>query len=271
MGLNVRPLWKESLAEIQKNYVIVVYTASHQSYADSVLNFLDPDKEYIQYRLYRHNCARVKVENDFIYVKDMRIFKNVHPKDIIIIDNSVLSFAFQLENGIPILPYYNNKDDEELSFLSSYLNRIANSNDLREENKKSFKMDYFLQATVDESVCEMESEGDISSEHKEVHVTHTEEKKSDSNKNVFHLNVCDEKVSEENSLDNSLNLSLSYNSITKEDLLKDTRNSKFKMKYKISDNAFKRNSVIQGQLINTLFELKKSLEENLRNKSQLDK
>ena len=78
--------------------------------------------------------------NESIYVKDLRIFKNVKMENMIIIDNSVLSFAFQLENGIPILPYYDNKEDIELKFLSNYLVNICNSQDLRIENIKSIKM-----------------------------------------------------------------------------------------------------------------------------------
>ena len=34
--------------------------------------------------------------------------------DVLIIDNLVHSFAFQLDNGIPILEFYGYKDDTEL-------------------------------------------------------------------------------------------------------------------------------------------------------------
>ncbi len=253
---------KESLAEIQKHYVIIVYTASHQSYADSVLDFLDPDKEFIKYRLYRHNCVRVKIETEFIYVKDMRIFRNVHPKDIVMIDNSVLSFAHQLENGIPILPFYNNKEDYELTFLTNYLVRIAKSDDLRVENKKCFKMDYFLQAAVDEiSIYEIEDEADISIE--KGYIDKEEKKQGDSSdpKNLFALNVCSENNSSDNSLDISLNNS--YNSFNNE------ANPGVAGKKKYTQD-FKRNSCIQDELLNTLVELKKSLEENLK-KKKVDK
>ena len=96
------------------------------------------------------------MENEFIYVKDLRIFKNVKIEDMIIIDNSVLSFAFQLENGIPILPFYDNKDDIELKFLSNYLGSIYNGKDLRVENNRSIKMLYFLNAVKEKENSEME-------------------------------------------------------------------------------------------------------------------
>lgn len=145
------------MEEIKKNYVIIIYTASHKSYADSVLDFLDPKKEIYQYRLYRHNCVEAKVEGDTVYIKDLRVIKNVAMSDMIIIDNSVMSFAYQLENGIPILPYYDNPNDLELKYLANYLNRIAKHADLRTENKKIIKMDYFLKTVNEEqenSVCD---------------------------------------------------------------------------------------------------------------------
>ena len=39
-------------------------------------------------------------------------------EDIVIVDNAVYSFGFQLENGIPIIPFYEDKEDEELLHLT---------------------------------------------------------------------------------------------------------------------------------------------------------
>jgi hypothetical protein len=172
---------------IKKDYVIIIYTASHQSYADSVLNYLDPNNEYFEYRLYRHNCVDTYVEGEKLYVKDLRIFKNVKMEDMIIIDNSVLSFAFQLDNGIPILPFYDNYDDNELLFLKNYLCDISSSPDLRIENKARIKMDFFLLA----------AKGEITSDYRS--------NQSEENKNVlFELNVMNySSVSSDSDLNNS--------------------------------------------------------------------
>ena len=265
VGLNIRPFWRESLAEIKKHYVIIVYTASHQSYADSVLDYLDPDKELIQYRLYRHNCVRVKMESDFIYVKDMRIFKNVDMKDMTIIDNSVLSFAFQLENGIPILPFYNNKEDNELTFLTHYLIHMAKCNDLREENRKSLKLDYFLQAAIDESSL-MESfvdeEGDASVS---IDKEREKEAKQDSivkskisSPGLFSLKMC-----ETNEIDLSLDISLNNSNMSLKEALNNRQ--KYSARSSYNTNETKKATILQGQLLSTLSELKKTMEENLKN------
>jgi CTD small phosphatase-like protein 2 len=56
------------------------------------------------------------------------------------IDNSCLSFAFNVNNGVPILPFYDNTQDEELKHLTYYLNRLEEERviDVREENMKAF-------------------------------------------------------------------------------------------------------------------------------------
>ncbi len=110
-------------------------------YCNEALNFIDPKNEIFSQRLYRDNCLKFQFEKDNIFVKDLRIFHKIDLKDIIIIDNSILSFAFHLDNGIPILPFYDNKQDIEMPFLAQYLNSIVNTDDIREINKKFIKYD----------------------------------------------------------------------------------------------------------------------------------
>jgi CTD small phosphatase-like protein 2 len=44
------------LRELSKYFEIIVFTASHASYANAVLDHIDPDKAYIAHRLFRDNC-----------------------------------------------------------------------------------------------------------------------------------------------------------------------------------------------------------------------
>ncbi len=67
-------------------------------------------------RLYRESCVR---SQDGVYVKDMRIFDKCRSlSDLVLVDNAVYSFGYQLENGIPIIPFYDDKEDEELLHLT---------------------------------------------------------------------------------------------------------------------------------------------------------
>jgi len=70
---------------------VIVFTASHKSYADPILDFIDPEGKYIQYRMYRDNCVFTK---EGFYVKDLRVIGNRSLNDLVIVDNSVYSFSF---------------------------------------------------------------------------------------------------------------------------------------------------------------------------------
>ena len=125
IGLNIRPKFKKSILKIKEKYHVVMFTASLQKYADAVMNEIDPTGSLFEYRLYRNNCTQIKVENQIYYIKDLRVFKNISLDDIVIIDNSVLSFAFHLDNGIPILPYYSGTDEKEMKCLVQLLEKLA--------------------------------------------------------------------------------------------------------------------------------------------------
>ena len=87
-GINVRPGLSTLLAEANKLYQIITFTASDQQYADTILDALDCS-QYIDYRLYRHHC----VETPYGYLKDLRIIANREMEEMVLVDNSVLSFA----------------------------------------------------------------------------------------------------------------------------------------------------------------------------------
>ena len=169
VGINIRPFWKKTLNLIRKYYHIVIFTASHQAYADAVLDFMDPSNKYFKHRLYRNNCSLVEVDGNKFYVKDLDIFDEYYNlKDIIIIDNSALSFIYHLENGIPIVPYYNEDKDGSLYVVGLYLIHIFKENDLREANKKYINLESFLneakQREAPESTIQDESINNINEE-----------------------------------------------------------------------------------------------------------
>ena len=156
IGINVRPHLKKLFDKIKDEYNIVIFTASHQSYSDAVLNYLDPKDQYFHYRLYRDSCVQYRKNDINFYVKDLDIFKDKYDlKDIIIIDNSILSFAYHFNNGIPVVPFYDSKQDNELPLLCFYLLSIASYKDLREANKEHIKLEFILsQAKKDISLDE---------------------------------------------------------------------------------------------------------------------
>ena len=95
-----------------------MFTASHKSYADRVIDLIDPENKYIDARLYRENCIQTP---EGIFVKDLRVIANRNLDSLVLVDNAAYSFGYQLENGIPIVPFYDDQNDEELLHLIYYL------------------------------------------------------------------------------------------------------------------------------------------------------
>jgi len=75
-----------------------------------------------------------------LYVKDLRVIKNWDLKNIAIVDNAIYSFGFQLDNGIPVLPFKEDVDDTEFVELMRYLPHLAQHDDLREANRNAFRL-----------------------------------------------------------------------------------------------------------------------------------
>ena len=67
---------------------------------------------------------------------------------MILVDNSVYSFGFQLQNGIPITPYYDDLADNELMYLAQYVLSIEASDDVREKNATTFQLEEFRAACL---------------------------------------------------------------------------------------------------------------------------
>lgn len=136
VGIFIRKGLAQFLKEISKHFIVGIFTASVKPYADAVINHIDPNQEYIKFRLYRNNCITVKEIN----IKDLRIFKEIVKLErIVIVDNSIYSFANQLSNGILINSFFNDKEDIELLNVMSYLlTFIVNAKDVREVNETFF-------------------------------------------------------------------------------------------------------------------------------------
>lgn len=81
----------------------------------------------------------METKNGF-FIKDLRIIKNRDLKNLIIVDNLAHSFGFQIDNGIPILEFHNDKKDRELKYLVDYLLEELYVDDVRQFNNKKLKL-----------------------------------------------------------------------------------------------------------------------------------
>ena len=121
----VRPFAKEFIINVSKYFEVVIFTASIPKYASPLLDILDKQKN-IKHRLYREQCTFI----NGLYIKDLKRL-NRPLKDLIIVDNSPLAFAFNEENGLPIKTWYDDYSDNELKKILPLIIFLSNVNDVR--------------------------------------------------------------------------------------------------------------------------------------------
>ncbi len=108
---------------MNKYWNLMVFTASDPRYADHIVDLLDPDFLFIKNVCYRHQCDG----QGPLLVKDLRSFVSSWLKleQILMVDNRLGSFSYQIFNGIPILPYLGDPADTEMKGLASVCKRLS--------------------------------------------------------------------------------------------------------------------------------------------------
>lgn len=62
----MRPNTLTTLQTLSRYFELAVFTASHRAYAETIVNYLDPQRSYIQHVLSRENCHNT---NQGFYIK----------------------------------------------------------------------------------------------------------------------------------------------------------------------------------------------------------
>jgi CTD small phosphatase-like protein 2 len=108
-----------------------------------VVDYLDPKRELIAHRLFRDHCVQTE---EGMFIKDLRVLGERKLSQTLIIDNAAYSFGFQIDNGVPCLPFYNNKKDQELRSFTEYAKHLAGLEDMVGFNRNYFKLFMYKQA-----------------------------------------------------------------------------------------------------------------------------
>eukprot|EP00743_Colponemidia_sp_Colp-15_P006419 GILK01006908.1.p1 GENE.GILK01006908.1~~GILK01006908.1.p1 ORF type:complete len:441 (-),score=54.19 GILK01006908.1:354-1676(-) len=130
-----RPHLEHFLSTVAEWFEVIVFTASQKAYAEKLLNILDPDHKWIKHRVYRESCVVI----DGNYLKDLTVL-NRDLNQVFIVDNSPQAFAFQIDNGIPIESWYEDKTDRELIKLLPFLKVLSSTADVRPHIRNRFKV-----------------------------------------------------------------------------------------------------------------------------------
>ena len=137
-----RPYLFDFLHEIKYYFDLAIFTASSKRYADTVIDYIDPNNELFKFRLYREACIPIQ---KFLFIKDLRIIKNYDPMNVILMDNSFYSFINQPSNGMLIYSFYSNYKDNQLIHAKNFLIKyIYPSKDVRIEIEKWFQFSELL-------------------------------------------------------------------------------------------------------------------------------
>ena len=145
----IRPGVKEFLEKMAEIFEIVIFTASISKYAGPLLDLLDK-KKFCNFRLFREHCTLLNSS----FVKDLKKLGR-DLKDVIIVDNSPLAYLLNSDNGLPIMTWFDDKNDRELykitpilEFLSmvpdvrDYISKIVVNNEISYDNATKIINEY---------------------------------------------------------------------------------------------------------------------------------
>jgi TFIIF-interacting CTD phosphatase-like protein len=133
------------LEAASKDFELMAYTAGSERYARPILDHLDPEGTIFRHRLYSDEMYRGKEtpKRGIVEVKDLMRFNRPIGR-IVLVDNSPMNFLPQLQNGVPIDPFYDDQSDTALTELSSFLDSIKNEPDVRPVLARSFNLEGLL-------------------------------------------------------------------------------------------------------------------------------
>ena len=101
---------------------MIVFTAGHKTYAESLIRELDPSRNLVSAVLTRDHCylhRGRRVKNLACLGRDL--------DSVVLVDNSIEAMAFDPDNGVLIKPFLGDENDRELLVLLEFLEYMRGS------------------------------------------------------------------------------------------------------------------------------------------------
>lgn len=139
LGLRIwmRPHLVSFLNFCKSCFDLYLFSAGNKMYTDTVLKQLGLD-DYFLYKLDRRYC--IKLCN--LYIKDLTIFSEYC--DGLLVDNNLLSFCMNLDQGFLISPFYYSSLDEELIDAEDFLKELLAECNSENQLIKVLNEDHFM-------------------------------------------------------------------------------------------------------------------------------
>mmetsp|Transcript_19623 Transcript_19623/g.27028 ORF Transcript_19623/g.27028 Transcript_19623/m.27028 type:complete len:361 (-) Transcript_19623:169-1251(-) len=134
-----RPHLDQFLRNVCLWYEVVIFTASQEIYAGRILELLDPSAQLFSHCLFRDSCLFIEGN----YLKELSLLGRDISRTVIV-DNSPAAFGYQIDNGVPIESWFENKDDHGLLDLLPFLETLSKVNDVCPLIRKRFSLRSFL-------------------------------------------------------------------------------------------------------------------------------
>lgn len=126
VAVSFRPFLEPFLRLLSRHFEVVLFTAADKTYAERVLDAIDATGTIFSRRLYRDSCVFV----DGKFVKDLRVLGRDLARTVIL-DDSPISYAFQVDNAVPIAPWRGDRTDDTLPKVAAYLLTLSRESDVR--------------------------------------------------------------------------------------------------------------------------------------------
>ena len=229
----VRPGAEEFIKKVSKYFEVVIFTASIAKYALPLLDILDHEKK-IKHRLTREHCTFL----NGIYIKELKKL-NRNLKDLIIVDNSPLAYAFDSDNGLPIKTWYDDPEDNELNKIFPLLEFLAKTKDVRAYINKFVNNNEINYTIVNEFLK------NINDDNKNNNITN-DNNKDDNERKAISVNINMNIKNKNKNNDNNIILNNMQNNRNNKNNNKQNNNNK-------NNNNIRKNSDLNNNTITSLY------------------
>lgn len=146
---SLRPHCRKFLKELKEFYDIYIFSSDLTENIIQISNCIENSEKFFSGILGRKHCVSI---NKKIFIKNLDMISNRKLSDMIIVDLTPVSFSLNIDNGIPLLPWFGDPLDEELIGLKDYLLKIHETDDFMDANRKWFKLDELSNKTLFEVI-----------------------------------------------------------------------------------------------------------------------